>query len=271
MTWLAAPLGALIGAILGVLGGGGAILTIPALVYLFGLAPHEATSASLVIVGLSCGLAATRHARRGMVHWHTVLVMATVGALGTYAGSLASAAVDGRALVVLLAALLVVVAGLMLRHTTPPDALDSPDAPDSAGADGSAADTPAPAPPPPALLQTGALAVGLGALTGFFGVGGGFAIVPALVLVLRFRPALAVGTSLAVIAVNSVSALAARLGQGVTLDWPLVVTFTAAAMLGSLVGEYAGRRLDPARLTTAFAGLLLAVAAYMLVDAIFLR
>ena len=265
MTWLAAPLGALIGAILGVLGGGGAILTIPALVYLFGLAPHEATSASLVIVGLSCGLAATRHARRGMVHWRTVLVMATVGALGTYAGSLASAAVDGRPLVVLLAALLVVVAGLMLRHTTPPDAPDSPDA------DGSAADTPAPAPPPPALLQTGALAVGLGALTGFFGVGGGFAIVPALVLVLRFRPALAVGTSLAVIAVNSVSALAARLGQGVTLDWPLVVTFTAAAMLGSLVGEYAGRRLDPARLTTAFAGLLLAVAAYMLVDAIFLR
>jgi uncharacterized membrane protein YfcA len=265
MTWLAAPLGALIGAVLGILGGGGAILTIPILVYVFRLHPHDATSASLVIIGVSSALAAGRHARRGMVEWRTVLVMATVGAIGTYAGSLASAAVDGRVLVVLLAALLVVVAGLMLRHTTPPDA---PDAPDS---DGSAAGAPAPTPPPPALLQTAALAVGLGALTGFFGVGGGFAIVPALVLVLGFRPALAIGTSLAVIAVNSVSALAARLGQGVTLDWPLVVTFTVAAMLGSLVGEYAGRRLDPARLTTAFAGLLLLVAAYMLVDAIFLR
>lgn len=271
MTWLAAPLGALIGAVLGILGGGGAILTIPILVYVFRLHPHDATSASLVIIGVSSALAAGRHARRGMVEWRTVLVMATVGAIGTYAGSLASAAVDGQVLVVLLAALLVVVAGLMLRHTTPPDAPNSPDSPDSPDTDASAAGAPAPTPPPPALLQTAALAVGLGALTGFFGVGGGFAIVPALVLILGFRPALAIGTSLAVIAVNSVSALAARLGQGVTLDWPLVATFTAAAMLGSLVGEYAGRRLDPARLTTAFAGLLLAVAAYMLVDAIFLR
>ena len=257
MTWLAAPLGAIIGAVLGILGGGGAILTIPVLVYAFGLHPHDATSASLVIIGLSSALAAARHARRGMVRWRTVVVMAAVGAIGTYAGSLASAAIDGRVLVVLLAALLVVVAGLMMRHTAATDSTETGPA--------------LPPPPTSGLVQTAMLAVGLGALTGFFGVGGGFAIVPALVLILRFRPEVAVGTSLGIIAVNSASALAARLGSGVWLDWPLVVTFTAAAMVGSLVGERASRSLDPAKLTRGFAVLLLAVAAYMLVDAVFIR
>ena len=107
-------------------------------------------------------------------------------------------------------------------------------------------------------------ATGVGLLTGFFGVGGGFVIVPALVLALGFDMPAAVGTSLLVIAINSATALAARLGSLAGLDWPLLGVFTAAALAGALAGNRVASRIDASRLTTAFTILLVAVAAHSL-------
>jgi len=113
-------------------------------------------------------------------------------------------------------------------------------------------------------LKIIAAATGVGLLTGFFGVGGGFVIVPALVLVLGFGMPAAVGTSLLVIAINSAAALAARLGSQVSLDWALLAVFTAAALAGVLVGHRVASRVDPSRLSAAFTILLIVVAGYSL-------
>ncbi len=107
-------------------------------------------------------------------------------------------------------------------------------------------------------------ATAVGLLTGFFGVGGGFVIVPALVLALGFDMPVAVGTSLLVIAINSAVGLAARLGGHVHLDWTLLATFTVTALAGTLAGTWVASRVDATRLTTAFTILLIAVAAYSL-------
>ena len=105
-------------------------------------------------------------------------------------------------------------------------------------------------------LKVVAAATGVGLLTGFFGVGGGFVIVPALVLALGFEMPVAVGTSLLVIAINSAAALAARLGGHVHLDWPLLGVFIAAALAGTLAGNRVASRVDASRLTAAFTILL---------------
>ena len=102
----------------------------------------------------------------------------------------------------------------------------------------------------------------VGLLTGFFGVGGGFVVVPALVLVLGFAMPVAVGTSLLVISINSASALIARLGHGLALDWALIGSFTAAAIIGSLLGGRVTSRVQPRLLAQGFALLLVAVALY---------
>jgi uncharacterized membrane protein YfcA len=114
------------------------------------------------------------------------------------------------------------------------------------------------------VLKVAAAATGVGLLTGFFGVGGGFVIVPALVLALGFEMPAAVGTSLLVISVNSASALAVRLSGGVSLDWRLLGVFTLAALAGTLAGNRLASRVSASRLTAAFTGLLIAVAVYSL-------
>jgi uncharacterized membrane protein YfcA len=106
--------------------------------------------------------------------------------------------------------------------------------------------------------------VGVGILTGFFGVGGGFVIVPALVLLLGFPMPIAIGTSLLVIALTSVAALAAHLAAG-SVDWAVVIAFTLAAIVGTLAGSAAGRRLSNARLTEAFAAVIVALACFLIV------
>jgi len=113
-------------------------------------------------------------------------------------------------------------------------------------------------------LKVAAAATGVGLLTGFFGVGGGFVIVPALVLALGFEMPIAVGTSLLVISVNSAAALTARLGEGIHLDWALIGVFTLAALTGTLAGNRVASRVSASRLTAAFTLLLVAVAAYTL-------
>jgi len=269
VPWPAIPLGVLAGLVLGALGGGGAILTIPVLIYLLHLSPHAATTASLVIVGVSSLAAVPAHLRRSTCRVGDALVLAAVGTIGTYAGSRASSAVPGEVLVVLLASLLAVVGGLMIRraggHGEPP-----PAPPGSARAVSSGsvdADPPALRSSPGHLAKVVAVAIGIGLLTGFFGVGGGFAIVPALTLVLGYRVQVAVGTSLLVVALNSATALLSRLSTGGAMNWTLIALFTAGAIAGSLAGGWIGRRTSPARLQQAFGILLFLVAAYMLLQA----
>ncbi|WP_241668289.1 sulfite exporter TauE/SafE family protein [Pedococcus bigeumensis] len=259
MSPLVMPLGLLIGLALGALGGGGSILTVPALVYLLDQDPRAATTSSLLIVGLTSLIALTPHARAGRVRFGQGLMFGALGTGGSFAGSALASHVSPQVLLTAFAGLMLVVAVLMLARSLRP--------PSAAGHEDPTAEpfiTFHPltcACPRVAKIVVTATAVGL--LTGFFGVGGGFILVPALVLALAFPMPVAVGTSLLVIAVNSATALTARISTGSThLDWPLLTTFTAAAIAGSLLGGRITTRVQPRHLTQAFAVLLVAVAVY---------
>lgn len=277
MIAAAVPVGALIGLSLGALGGGGSILTVPALVYLLHQSPHVATTGSLIVVGFTAAAGAVVHWRGGRVRVGPGLAFGALGVGGSYLGTRLSAGVDPHVLLAAFAGLMVVAALAMARRRplpstgapdAPPDDLDPE--PDGAWreADGggvgtlvmttrtSRLDT-------RAIVRVIAAATVVGLLTGFFGVGGGFVIVPALVLVLGFPMPAAVGTSLLVIAVNSSAALVARLGgHAPPLDWTLLAAFSLAAVAGAFAGTKLASRLKPARLNTAFLVLLLLVASY---------
>ncbi|OFE16676.1 hypothetical protein BA895_03600 [Humibacillus sp. DSM 29435] len=266
MLLLALPLGVVIGLSLGALGGGGSVLTVPALVYLLGQEPRVAITSSLLIVGVTALMGLVPHARAGRVRFGHGLTFGLLGTVGSLAGSRLSVKVSPAVLLAIFATLILVVAVLMLRPT--PRAADGTtdadidiDATMEAGRVGDAR-TPTRSYDARrvALLVGTATAVGL--LTGFFGVGGGFAIVPALVLVLDVPMAVAVGTSLLVIAVNSATALAARAQLATELDWALIATFTGAAVVGSLLGSRVVARVPSARLKQTFAVLLVVVALY---------
>lgn len=239
---LALVAGAVIGLALGGLGGGGSVLAVPALIYLLHFTPAEATTASLVIVTLTSVTALSAHARDANVAWRTGLLFAAAGIVP----AMIAGAVSSHLPATVLTGAFAVIAGLaalrMLRptRTEPSDKVH----PGKAGAAGA----------------------GLGAVTGFLGVGGGFLAVPALVSVLGLTMRRAVGTSLLVITVNSLAALAARAGSGVHLDWAVIAPFTAAAILGAWDGKRLSRGLNGTTLQRLFAYVLLAVATFMLVD-----
>lgn len=249
MAWWTIPIGVALGIAVGAMGGGGSILTIPVLVYLVGQSPAAATTGSLVIVGLTSLTGMVPHLRAGSVRVGKAVTFGALGIVGAFAGSLASARVPGHVLLTAFAALLLIVATLMLkrrRHQM------------RVGSNGAQHHT-TPAPRPLAVV---AAATGVGLLTGFFGVGGGFAIVPALMLVLGMSMPVAVGTSLLVVVINSLTALASR-GHGLArLDWPVIALFSIAAMAGSLIGAWLSTKTDHNTLTLAFAILLYAVALY---------
>jgi uncharacterized membrane protein YfcA len=246
---IAVPAGLLIGVLLGALGGGGSILTVPVLVYLLGQEPHAATTGALLIVGITAVAGMIAHWRAGRVRFAPGIAFGVLGAAGSYAGTRLSSSVPPDLLLSLFAGLLLAAAVAMLRRR-PGTARRR----EHAG--GSTIGR--------RILKITAAATGVGLLTGFFGVGGGFVIVPALVLVLGFGMPAAVGTSLLVIAIDSAVALAARLGGQVSLDWTLLAVFTAAALAGVLAGQRVASRVDPSRLTTGFTVLLIAVAGYSL-------
>lgn len=266
MTLLAAVgLGLVIGLILGGLGGGGAILTVPALVYLLGQTPQNATTSSLIIVGVTAVVGAAGHARAGNVRWRTGLTFGVTGIAAAVAGSVANRHVPPHVLLLGFAGLMVVTAVGMLvqprrgRQPRP----SAPRRPLGAGGSPTTVDLA----PSAEATRTGTtlkivlagLAVGF--LTGFLGVGGGFVIVPALVLVLELPMPAAVGTSLVIIAINSLAALLARSGHD-HVDWATTVPFALAAMAASLGGKKAADHVPEKVTTRAFAGLVLLVAAY---------
>ncbi len=255
LAWVV-PMGLLVGLSLGTLGAGGSILTIPALIYLLGQGPRAAAMGSLVIVATTSLVGMIPHLRHGRVRVTQGIVFGLLGVVGSVLGSHLSAAVSGPALLSAFAGLLFVVAWLMMRRarsSVPGGAGDQPDRP--AGLRWLLSH-------PRELARLLGAATGVGLLTGFFGVGGGFAVVPALVLVLGLSMPTAVGTSLIVIAVNSLTAMGSRLGLGIELDWAVIGGFSVFAVVGSLLGARVARRVDPRRLTLAFVVLLVIVAAY---------
>ncbi|MFU9036270.1 MULTISPECIES: sulfite exporter TauE/SafE family protein [Streptomyces] len=272
----ALPCGLLIGLLLGALGGGGSVLAVPVLVYVLGQSPHEATAGALIVVTVGAVTGLLCHARAGRVRWAAGVTFGALGTAGSYLGSRWSAAVPPAVLVAAFAGLLLVVAALLLLrgrserraarsarstrlrtphpdhpnhpdHLAPSDHTDRPDHPDH----------PTRSRPLHPVLRSGRVAVtasAVGLLTGFFGVGGGFVVVPALTLVLGLEMPVAIGTSLLVILLNSLTALATRAGTG-ALDWPLLAGFAACAAIGSHLGNRLTTRLPAQVLTTAFATL----------------
>jgi len=211
MLSIAVAAGLLIGVLLGALGGGGSILTVPVLVYLLHQEPHAATAGSLLIVGITAAAGTIAHWRTGRVRLAPGIAFGVLGVAGSYAGTRLSSSVPPDLLLSLFAGLMLAAAAAMLRRR-----------PGTAGQDERAGGSTIVR----RALTIIAAATGVGLLTGFFGVGGGFVIVPALVLLLGFDMPAAVGTSLLVIAINSAAALAARLGGPVSLDWALLAVFT---------------------------------------------
>ncbi len=260
---LSSPLGFLIGVSLGALGGGGSILAVPALVYAAGQTPKHATTTSLLLVAITALIGIVPHLRAGRVRVVAGTVFGLAGVGGSLLGSHWNKAADPNVLLLAFSGLMLVAAYAMGRRTRRPAAV-----PRTARSVGAAA-VPIPAGVAPTRVQLDPLTsvkvvvagTLVGLLTGFFGVGGGFVIVPALVLALGFTMPEAVGTSLLVITVNSAVAMATRL-QGGAIEWGTVVPFTVASLIGVVVGSRLASTRDSGSLQRWFVGLLVLVAVY---------
>ena len=255
MILTALAVGALIGLVVGALGAGGGILSVPALIYLLGVAPHEATSASLVIVLFTALAALGGRIGKNTICYQIALVFAALATVGTWLGSLANQAVSADLLMYAFALLLICVGLVMLRRaygSTPALRVVS-----AMGEVTSIGAVP--------LWRVALVATITGALTGFFGVGGGFAIVPALTLVLHLPIKRAASTSLLIMAITAVVALVARAQTSLNVDLGVIGAFTVASMLGAVAGAPLTRKVSSQKLTASFAALLLAVAVATLV------
>ena len=262
---LASPLGFLIGFSLGALGGGGSILAVPALVYVAGQSAKAATTTSLVIVGATALWGMISHLRAGRVRLGSGVAFGLTGMGGSFAGSLLNRAVPAPVLLLAFSGLMVVAAWRMwTNHRAEPQV----PADLQGGGVSKARHNPGTESTPRVsnwlrgtLARIVLIGTGVGLLTGFFGVGGGFIIVPGLVLALGYDMPIAVGTSLLVIAINSAEALAFRLTSG-GIDWSVAGPFTIAGLVGVTLGANVAGRVPADRLTRWFVWLLLAVAAY---------
>lgn len=269
-----APLGLLIGLSLGALGGGGSVLAVPALVYGAGQSAHAATTTSLLAVGTTALIGMVGHWRAGHVRLGSGLVFGLVGIGGSLLGSTLSKEIPNKVLLLAFSVLILIAAWRMHhRHTeTPCHAKQSGKAlavgkPGHAASESTCGGTRTAHTAEPngrGLTATTAWRVVIagsivGFLTGFFGVGGGFVIVPALVLALGYDMPSAVGTSLLVIAISSAESLTFRLSHE-HLDWTIAAPFTAAGIIGVLLGDIIASRVPAERLTKWFVWLLVLVA-----------
>ena len=244
-------LAALMGITLGLLGGGGSILAVPILKYALGFGAKEAIASSLALVGATSLFGAASHWREGRVRWRTGLVFGLVAMAGAYLGAEYLAPfLSGATQLALFGVVMLVAAFLMFR--------ESESARDAAGTEkGSLAST--------YLLLLLGLGGAVGILTGLVGVGGGFLIVPALVLLAEVPMKEAVGTSLLVIALNSFAGFAGYLGE-VSFRWGPLALFAALAVAGSFAGTYLVRFVPQGALKRSFALLLIIMAAFILYE-----
>lgn len=253
---LASPLGFLIGLSLGALGGGGSILAVPALVYGAGQSPKAATASSLLLVGLASLIGLRPHLRAGRVRVATGLAFGAAGIPGSLLGTAVNHRLDPDLLLVGFAGLVLLAAWRMLTGCPTCTKAGEDEVLRGRGALGVAARV-------DSRRSLAVLAAGsaVGFLTGLFGVGGGFVIVPALTLLLQLNMPTAIGTSLLVISVNAAVGLAARVGT-TGIEWGVTLPFAVAAVGGVLTGGRLAGRLEPRRSLRWFATLLVAVAIY---------
>ncbi len=244
MTVVVLLLAIVVGISLGLLGGGGSILTVPLLTYVAGFPPKEAIAASLLVVGVTSATSMLAHARRGNVRWRTGLTFGAAGMVGAFTGGLIGGHIPGTILMIAFAGMMIATAGAMIR-----------------GRRTSAVPTRSHG--TRAWLRIVLYGLGVGLVTGLVGAGGGFLVVPALALLAGLPMPVAVGTSLLVITVNSFAGLAGRLTT-VSLDWALVAGVTAAAVTGALIGARLTTRLSEASLRRGFGYFVLVMAVLVL-------
>lgn len=242
---LAAALSLVAGVVLGLMGGGGSILTVPIAAYVLGLPAAQATATSLVVVGLSSVVATLAQARAGRVRWREGLIFAAVGIPGTQLGSRLARGLPGPLLMSAFALMALATALAMLR-------------PRKAGT----ADAEPPAPSGPGrMLLTGAQ---VGLLTGLVGAGGGFMVVPALALRGGLSMPEAAATSLLVIALNSASGVTGALLAGTRVPWPLALTLAGVSIAGSLAGVRLSRYVSAAALKRGFGWMVVVLSLFIL-------
>lgn len=220
--------GSLVGFVLGLVGGGGSIIAVPLLLYVVGVSsPHLAIGTSAIAVSLSALSNLVNHARRGTVKWPCAVTFSAAGIAGAWAGSSIAMRVPGEHLLALFGALMVIVGIVMLLRK---DAEGNPDIRLSFSTARQLL---------PLLLAIG---FAVGALSGFFGIGGGFLIVPGLMLATGMPIAFAIGTSLVAITVFGATTAANYAISGL-VDWRIAGLFIAGGVVGGLLGTFAGSRL----------------------------
>ncbi len=244
MTALGYACAVLVGVTLGLLGGGGAILTMPVLVYILRVPVKAAVPSSLVVVGLASLVGMLRHRRAGHVNSRAALAFGPAAVVGSLAGSRLALSVDGRLQLAIFAMVLVVAAVQMLQASRRDAAIVQ--------------HVPRPL---PVLMGIGG---GVGVLTGLVGVGGGFLFVPALTILAGLEMKQAVGTSLALITLSCAAGLVGYLGK-VHLDVSLVAWFTGLALVGVAIGSALVPRMPQAGLRRGFAILMLVMGVLVLV------
>lgn len=250
MNWIwAITMGSVVGFSLGMFGSGGSILAVPILVYLFGYETKSAIAMSLAIVGLSALTGTILQWKQKTLCHKAAVFFSSVGILGTLGGTWVSLRVSGPLQLVLFGVLMMVVALSILRRKEV-DLIGGKDEcymrPELAGS----------------------LGAGVGFMTGFLGVGGGFLIVPALNILGNLKLRLAIGTSLFVIGINSAAGILGYWGK-VSFDWPIVLVFAGVASLTSYLGGSVSRKLPVEKLKMGFSGIILILGAWLVVKNIF--
>ncbi|MGZ5365412.1 MAG: sulfite exporter TauE/SafE family protein [Mycobacterium sp.] len=249
MIVLTVALAVFVGVALGLLGGGGSILTVPLLAYVAGMEAKQAIATSLLVVGVTSAVGAVTHARAGRVQWRTGLIFGAAGMAGAYLGGVLARFIPGTVLLIGFAFMMIATAIAMLRGRK------------------SIAESAQHRRIPVAKILAEGLVVGL--VTGLVGAGGGFLVVPALVLLGGLPMPIAVGTSLIVIAMKSFGGLSGYLSS-VQIDWTVAFMVTAAAVVGALIGARLTAMVNPDVLRKAFGWFVLAMSSVILAQEIHL-
>lgn len=245
MIALTIALAVLVGISLGLLGGGGSILTVPLLAYVAGMEIKQAIATSLLVVGVTSAVGAISHARAGRVRWRTGLAFGAAGTAGAYAGGLLGRFIPGTVLMIGFALIMIATAVAMLRGRR--EVINT--------------ETCRSLP----VIKIVLLGLAVGSVTGLVGAGGGFLVVPALAILGGLPMPTAVGTALTVIAMNSFAGFAGHLGS-VHIDWPVAAAVTAAALAGGLIGVRLTALVSPQMLRKAFGWFVLAMSSVIFAE-----
>ncbi len=243
-TALTIALAVLVGISLGLLGGGGSILTVPLLAYVAGMDPKPAVATSLLVVGVTSAVAAVSHARAGRVRWRTAMLFGLAAMAGAYSGGWLARFVPGTTLLIAFALIMVAAGVAMLRGRK---------------------DITGTAAQPLPVIRITLIGLVVGVISGLVGAGGGFLLVPALTLLAGLPMPVAVGTSLVVIAMQSLAGFAGHLSSE-HIDWRLAAFVSIAAVAGALIGGRLIAFVQPDSLRVVFGWFVLMMASLILAE-----